>query len=119
MKKRFEEFPRGAFIGDINELGGESENIHKKLGRTIAEYKLTNLYLIGQYSKFTGLGAILGGMHKKKIHINPLLDNTDASIEQIRLHHQSNEVILFKASHTLRLDRIADEIAKLERNNDD
>lgn len=118
ISKEFEQ-PLGIFLGDINELGALTEDIYRKIGRTIALYNISNLYLIGNCSISVADGAILGGLDKSKIHINPIPSDSEKSINQIQSHHLNNELILFKASHSLRLDKIADKIADKERNGND
>ena len=53
-------------------------------------------------------------MRCDSIFVNTDLDSPDVSVEQIYEHHATGEIILFKASHRLRLDKIADKI-KLEK----
>ena len=107
--------PTGAFLGDILELGDNSKEIHEQLGRSIAQLKIDRLYLYGEYAEHTAYGALKEGMESKKIYLNTNIAAPQISIEQIRNNHANGEIILFKASHGLRLDKIADFIKDEER----
>ena len=111
--------PLGAFLGDVLELGDNAISIHENIGREVAQHMLDHLYLYGEYAIVTAKGAIDAGMNPKSVFINVNPSKPDISIDHIRKHHFKNELILFKASHKLRLDRIADMIAKEERTNND
>ena len=111
--------PLGAFLGDVLELGNNAVSIHEKIGREAAQYKLDHLYLYGEYANVIAKGAIGEGMDPDSIFINTNLSEPNTSIGHIRKYHFKNELILFKASHKLRLDIIADMIAKEERTNND
>ena len=108
--------PTGAFLGDVLELGREAAAIHEKIGQLAASYKIGHLYLYGNYAEYIARGAVKGGMNKKDIYINTGVDSPEISINQIEENHVENEIILFKASHKMRLDRIADLIKERERN---
>ncbi len=106
----------GAFIGDILELGDSSKKIHKMIGSAATEYGLSSLYLIGNYSQYIAEGAIESGFNASRIFINRDIGKPEISINQIIHNHLLSEVILFKASHRLRLDKIADALIAKERN---
>ncbi len=108
--------PNGAFLGDILELGEESEFIHKEVGKVAARLKIESLYLFGKYAKFVADGAISEGMSPDRIFINTDTRNHDISINHILENHKPKETILFKASHKLRFDKIADAIKERVRN---
>ena len=111
--------PTGAFLGDILELGDNTEYIHEEIGRMAADLKIDHLYLYGEYAEYTARGAVKAGMNSASIYINSNLSSPETSISHIKQHHSDNEIILFKASHKLRLDKIADLIEKDERNNNE
>ena len=111
--------PSGAFLGDILELGDSSYAIHEEIGREAARLGIGNLYLMGKFTSYTRRGALDCGMDSKSIFINEDVDDPGKSIEQILSNHKPGEVILFKASHKLRFDRIADMIKKKEEMKND
>ena len=100
--------PCGAFIGDVLELGDSTEEIHGMIGSVAAKSGVERLYLHGIYAQHIARGAIMRGMNEKCIFINTDPENVQASVEHIKSNHVSGEIILFKASHRLRFDKIAD-----------
>ena len=102
----------GAFLGDIFELGESAREIHEKIGEAAARLGILHLYLIGEYASYTRFGAIRAGMCPSHIFVNKDISNPSKSIEQILLNHSPGEIILFKASHKMRLDKIADTMKK-------
>lgn len=106
--------PTGAFLGDVLELGEQSETIHKKIGYDAARLGISHLYLFGKYAECTASGALTAGMARECIFINTDLSSPYTSMSQIKDNHYAGEIILFKASHKLRLDKIADLIKKEE-----
>ena len=111
--------PTGAFLGDILELGDNAIDIHEKIGRTVTDLKIDHLYLYGEYSAYTARGAVNAGMDKANIYVNSDISSPEISISHIKEHHSKGEIILFKASHRLRLDKIADLIENEERINNE
>lgn len=111
--------PFSAFLGDVLELGDSSKSIHEGIGRAAAEFNINNLYLYGKYSEDTAQGAIDAGIEPSRVFINTDISSPDISIKQIKDNHAGGEIILFKASHKLRLDKIADRLAEEERMNNE
>lgn len=106
--------PTGAFIGDVLELGDRAHKIHEQIGLRCAELKIGTLYLFGIYAEDIARGALMGGMDSTRIFINTDTSSARTSVEQIYRHHMPGEIILFKASHRLRLDKIADSMKNEE-----
>ena len=110
--------PIGAFLGDILELGDNSEDIHEHIGYAAAKIKIDHLYLFGGYAEYTARGAINGGMDSSKIFINTDKNDPYISIDHIKRNSSYGETILFKASHKLRFDKLADQLVEEERAKD-
>ena len=100
--------PKGAFLGDVLELGDSAALIHERIGREAAISNFDRLYLYGNFAMDTARGAIDAGMPADNIYVNTDVSAPEISIDQIKKNHLPNEIILFKASHKLRLDKIAD-----------
>lgn len=105
---------KSALLGDMLELGEFSEALHYKVGFHAAKSGLERLYLIGEFSNCISEGAVAGGFDKNKIYINHNADNPEATASQI-LTHSANEVILFKASRKIKLERIIDILKKAQK----
>ena len=102
---------KSAVIGDMLELGDLSEELHFKIGYRAACSDIKNLYLVGEFSKFILEGALAGGFDKERIFINENAENPEITAAQI-LKYSSDEVILFKASRKIKLERIIDILKK-------
>ncbi len=118
MKQTFSGVPLGAFIGDILELGNESEKIHTEVGKALAASRFQSLYLCGKYSEFVKKGAMSLGFDKNRIFIARSKYPDEESAKNIQDHHFNNEVILFKASHDLEFHKIANMIKERDIKND-
>ena len=94
-----------ALLGDMLELGKYTERLHYNIGVLAAKSKINFLYLFGEYSDFTKNGALSYGFEEKNIFVNYDTQKPQITAEAIKLHSK-NEVILFKASRKLRLERI-------------
>ncbi len=97
---------KSVLIGDVLELGDQSEVIHKELGKTIAKYNFYNLYLFGNYSKNIFEGATEAGFPEKRIYLNDDPTRHDITAQQIRDNHTRGEIILMKGSRGMKLERI-------------
>ena len=106
--------PTGAFLGDILELGEMSDSIHEQIGLNAARLGIGHLYLFGRFAQHVAKGAVKGGMKECNIYINTNVSAPELSVEQILKNHARGEIILFKASHKLRFDKIADTIKELK-----
>ena len=111
--------PTGAFLGDVLELGDMSAEIHARIGKEAARIGIDHLYLYGRYADEIARGALSCGMKRQSIFINTELSSPEISVRHIKENHLTNEIILFKASHKLRLDKIADTLKNEEGINDD
>ena len=104
----YKKFPLSALLGDILELGRDTETIHREIGAAAYRFGLSRLYLFGVYSIFIAEGAKEAGMTPECIHINTDIEHPEKTAEDILAHHTENEIILFKASHKLKLGAIID-----------
>ena len=104
-----------ALLGDILELGDETERIHREIGAYAYKSGMKQLYLFGAYSKYTMMGAIDAGMSKTQIHINTNIDDPHSTAEDIINNHVGGDIILFKASHKINLGRIIEILRNKER----
>lgn len=102
----YKDKPRSCMLGDMLELGDETENLHKKIGRAVFEHGFRNLYAIGNFAPLIAAGAIGAGMRKENVFINTDPDAIDITAKQILINHVENELILFKASHNIHAERI-------------
>lgn len=104
---------KSAVLGDMHELGTYTEYLHKRIGEMSALSGISRLYTIGVYSEFIAKGAIDSGFDKNNIFKNSNPTNPYETAKQIFLNADDGEVILFKASHSLKLERVIDCLKEL------
>ena len=97
----------------MHELGTYTEYLHKRIGEMSALSGISRLYTIGVYSEFIAKGAIDSGFDKNNIFKNSNPTNPYETAKQIFLNADDGEVILFKASHSLKLERVIDCLKEL------
>ena len=107
--KEEKRYPKHALVlGDILELGEYCKDIHYRVGKLVKPRDFEHLFLFGDYAKFIYQGALENLFDKDKIFINSDLQRPDITAEQIKANCDENELILMKASHGVRLERILD-----------
>ena len=94
-----------AILGDMLELGGFEESLHRQLGRYISKYKIDYILLVGKGIKYTYDELI-------SLHINNvfMFKNNQELIKQLDLIIQDEDVIFLKASHSIHLDEIVNHL---------
>jgi len=96
---------RSAVLGDMLELGQETEAMHFKIGCAAKEYGFERLFLFGVYSGYIRDGAKRCGFVEKNIFINDDITRPELTARQIKDNY-NGELLLFKGSHAVRLERI-------------
>lgn len=87
-------------LGDMKELGPESDQEHEKLGAELSGKKLTDIYLCGQLIQ-------PAQKHLGRAHY---FQNKADLIEALRKEHFQDTVILIKASRSLGLEEVVEHI---------
>ena len=96
-----------AVMGDMLELGGESEKEHRFLGREIAKARINYLVVVGELARDIARGARKIGMDKD--HIFQFSDSSLAGrFIQDRLN--KNDLLLIKGSQGARMEKITKEL---------
>ncbi|MBW2366940.1 MAG: UDP-N-acetylmuramoyl-tripeptide--D-alanyl-D-alanine ligase [Deltaproteobacteria bacterium] len=95
-------------LGDMAELGPESEAFHRQLGRQIARSRATRIYLTGDYAQVVKQAAIDGNMDAGNFFIGSRAE----ILANIKPHLQAGDWVLVKASRSIGLERaVADLLA--------
>jgi UDP-N-acetylmuramoyl-tripeptide--D-alanyl-D-alanine ligase len=94
---------RVAVLGDMAELGTESEASHEEVGRRAAELANGQLFAVGRMAEVVGRGARAGGL-------NRIFEFADVETAGTALKSflKSGDVVLLKASRASRLERISE-----------
>jgi murE/murF fusion protein len=89
-----------AILGDMRELGPDSEHLHRSVGQTAAKMGMTRLYLYGPLSRHILAGALAEGMAKDAV-----FHGTKPEIEdRVQAFVRSGDWILVKGSRGMAME---------------
>lgn len=91
--------------GDMLELGTQSVECHRQLGRLAAESKLDQLIVHGDYSQHVLEGAMHSGLERFRL---AQCDSLDALTTVLDCWLEPEDVVLVKGSRSLRMERVID-----------
>jgi UDP-N-acetylmuramoyl-tripeptide--D-alanyl-D-alanine ligase len=94
---------RAAVLGDMLELGSETEAAHRRLGTAAAAAGLDLLVAVGRFSRFTAEGAVAAGMSGKRVQAFP---DPSTAAEAIGNWIGPADLLLVKGSRGVRLERL-------------
>jgi UDP-N-acetylmuramoyl-tripeptide--D-alanyl-D-alanine ligase len=103
---------KSVVLGDMLELGSHAEELHALIGRGAAEKGFRRLFAFGKYAGAIADGAIKSGMSSSLIFINPDIDNPEKTANDIIVHCAEGEILLVKASHKIKAQRIIEIIER-------
>jgi UDP-N-acetylmuramoyl-tripeptide--D-alanyl-D-alanine ligase len=98
---------RYAVLGDMLELGAETENLHREIGLRVAETGVNVLVTVGEASKHTAAAAREGGMDEHRV-ISFADSNSAGRFLQDTI--KQGDVILVKGSQGVRMERVVKEL---------
>ncbi len=101
---------RVAVLGEMGELGPQSEAAHAEIGRYAAELKIGQLFTVGKMAGVMAKAARDAGL-TRVIEFNEV----EAAVRAVKNFLKPGDVVLLKASRSSRLERIA-ETLKSEKN---
>ena len=93
-----------AVLGDMFELGKDSDMLHRSIGEFAAEKGIDLLLCCGENSKNMYDGFISAPDHKEGVYFN----TRDELIEALSSHIKEGDNILVKASHGMHFEKIVD-----------
>lgn len=94
---------RVAVLGDMAELGAQSEAAHSEVGRRAAELQVGQLFAVGKMAPVMAKAARDAGL-ARVIEF----ENVEAATKAIKGFLKSGDLVLLKASRSSRLERIAE-----------
>ena len=97
-----------AVLGDMKELGKNSDSLHFDLGQHVARVA-DILITIGESAALIADGASYSDMDKNNIY-KLSADEINAACEKIREIGQKGDTVLVKASRSMKLERIIEEL---------
>jgi UDP-N-acetylmuramoyl-tripeptide--D-alanyl-D-alanine ligase len=92
---------RVAVLGDMLELGDQSERLHAEVGERCGHGRVDVLWAIGPRSRVTADAARRAGV--KQVFWSP---DTETALRDMSFLPRSRDVVLFKASRGMRLERL-------------
>ncbi len=96
---------RIAVLGDMRELGADSDRMHREVGEYIAGRGIDMLITLGESGAFIAEGAIRGGMNISNVFAERDVDNIEGLCLEAGGRMKCGDVMLFKASRGVRLER--------------
>ncbi len=102
---------RTVFIcGDMAELGGQSEELHRELGEFIAKTKVQLLLAAGKFSKTTAQAAKKAAGHDLQTEI---FEDTISVCNNLQKFIKDTDIILVKGSRTAKLEKAVDKLKEI------
>lgn len=100
-----------AVLGDMLELGIISKNEHCNAGKTAFKYGIDKVYTIGKDSRF--ISDSFSQFCPNKNNVKHFTDSNEL-IKFLKMNINKNDVILFKGSRGMHLDRVIKELKREE-----
>ena len=101
-----------AVLGDMLNLGEYSKELHEKVGKAVAENKIDILICQGEETKYIVEEAEKQGIKKEKIY---KLENREQVIKKLEEIVEPGDVILIKASHSMKFYEIAEKFISINK----
>jgi len=94
---------RVAVVGDMLELGDQTERCHRELGRKIAHARLDHLWAVGEKAALVAEEAKKSGLGAERVHHHGTVEDALAAVP---LEPRAGDAWLFKASRGMALERV-------------
>lgn len=103
---------RVAVLGDMLELGADSEALHRKIGESVADYEIDFLGVLGEFAASTAKGAIEQGMDQKRVHV---FSDKEGCLSWMKWLISTGDIksgtyILVKGSRGMRLENLVEQL---------
>jgi UDP-N-acetylmuramoyl-tripeptide--D-alanyl-D-alanine ligase len=94
---------RVAVLGDMNELGAQAAAAHAEIGRRAAQWRVGQLFAVGRMASVTAQAARKAGLTRVME-----FENVETAAGAVQKFLKPGDVVLFKASRGVRLERIVE-----------
>jgi len=98
---------RLAVIGDMRELGEQTQSAHKEVGRVVAKSGFDEVLFYGCDMGVAASSAIVEGMPCSRVHRGTAIIDVSAFLDKVR----PGDAVLIKGSRSLELERALGEVA--------
>ncbi|MGM9637542.1 MAG: UDP-N-acetylmuramoyl-tripeptide--D-alanyl-D-alanine ligase [Eubacteriales bacterium] len=99
-----------AVLGEMRELGSYAEEGHRRVGRAVAENRIALLFTFGKNARWIAKSAIESGMPSEQVFVFEDLADAGALTEALISKTGKGDILLFKASRAIRLERVVEGI---------
>jgi UDP-N-acetylmuramoyl-tripeptide--D-alanyl-D-alanine ligase len=103
---------RIAVLGDMLELGPDSERLHAEIGHFLVEMGVDELYTFGTHSRHINQAARSKGLPRRAAHH---FSDFDLMMAELGESLHSGDVVLVKGSRGMRLERVYETLRQLSR----
>lgn len=90
-------------LGDMLELGRETERIHYDIGKKISHMNIFRLITIGTMAQNIASGALSAGFPRDRVFIT---QSKDSAIEWLKMNLNQKDIIYIKGSRGMRMEEI-------------
>ena len=95
-----------AVLGDMLELGPQSADLHREIGRAAGDARIDRLYVAGNFATAVAVGASVRQMAADRIFCG----TKTAIIEQLNHHLHEGDMILVKGSRGMAMEEVVEAI---------
>jgi len=95
----------GAVLGRMAELGDHSAEEHEKVGELAARLRVDRLVTVGEEARTIAISAVREGVEPDNA---ASYDDADEALDDVRAWARSGDVVLFKGSRVVGLERLAE-----------
>jgi UDP-N-acetylmuramoyl-tripeptide--D-alanyl-D-alanine ligase len=94
-------------LGEMLELGEQSEALHEEIGAHLADANIHDLFLKGSLTKALAVGAIRRGFPADRI---TFFDDPQKVVSSLRSWLEKGDCILIKGSRKMKMETVAEKI---------
>lgn len=98
---------RWVVLGDMLELGHDSEKLHKEIGQYVFEHNVDGLICVGSLAKDIASAAVDAGMSQEKVFS---FDTADIAGRFLQDRMTKDDIILIKGSQGARMEKVVKEV---------
>jgi len=98
-------------LGDMFELGTQSDKEHRELGRIAARAKIHQLYLLGEQAGQVRKGALAAGMKSDQVIVAE--DHGDVA-RRLRRQLRRGDWLLVKGSRGMKMEKVLKELKSVK-----
>lgn len=99
-----------ALLGDMLELGENSEQLHREVGRYLAESGAKVLFAYGKRAEAIATSAVRNGMRPENVYVDALAEGPEKIGDMIIHALKRGDVLLVKASRGMAAERVIEYI---------